>query len=109
MCDGHNTVGLPILPADLNRVLGTGFATLDQIMRRSGITVEQVRKARDILVERGMYVAWYAARCPACLYVWPVCRMGEEDTVNRVITCPICNRTTKRKNVVFSDVYEVIK
>jgi NAD-dependent SIR2 family protein deacetylase len=107
--DEHNTVGLPILPADLNRVLGNGFATLDQIRRRSGITVEQVQKARDFLVERGMFVAWYAAKCPACLYTWPVCRMGEEDTVNRVITCPICNRATKRKNVVFYDVYEVIK
>ena len=87
----------------------TGFATLDQIMRRSGITVEQAQKARDFLVDRGMFIAWYAARCPACLYTWPVCKVGEEDTLNAEITCPVCNRVTKRKNVIYVEVYEIIK
>lgn len=109
MGDEHNTVGLPILPADLNRVLGNGFATLDQIRRKSRITVEQVQKARDFLVSRGLFVGWYAARCPACLYIWPVCKMGEEETLSMEVTCPVCNRITKRKNLVFYEVYEVIK
>lgn len=109
MDEDRNTVGLPIYPSDLRRVLGTGFATLDQIMRRSGITTEQAQKARDFLVDRGMFVAWHAARCPACLYTWPVCKVGEEDTLDEEITCPVCNRVTKRKNVIYVEVYEIIK
>lgn len=109
MDEKSDTAGIPIYPSELPRVLGLGFVSLSQIKNRAGLTPEQATKARDFLVARGLFQAWYAAKCPHCGYAWPLRTVDHEEEIPDAVVCPVCNHTTPSEVLPIYEVFKVIK
>lgn len=99
-------VGRPILPTNLDRVLGKKFVSESQLRENAGLTKHQSNKSIGVLIERGLLQKWVAPKCLACAYVWP--EYPSEDDIEEEIFCPLCNETTPSEFITFYDVYKVM-
>ena len=109
MHDNDDTVGAPIPSTELSRIIGKKFVSASQLRDRIGLIPDHAQAVIRVLVDHGLFVPWLAAQCPNCLFVWPYCKVEDEEHIEESVFCPICNMSTPVQHVDFYEVYQIIR
>jgi len=102
-----DTVGKPIYPQDIDRVLGKRYFSGTQIASQTNLTPKQKEATISFLLGQGLIESWLAPKCPFCEYTWPVCQ--DEDDIPAKIECPLCNEGFTAKEASFYEIFKMIK
>ena len=87
--------------------MGVKFVSISQLRDRMAAHKTHTKALVEVLTENGMFVAWMAARCPNCHFVWPHHEAKDKKKIGPDVFCPICNKTSPIEYVDFYKVYEV--
>lgn len=102
-----DTVGPPIWPHLMRRMMGDRFFSALQLAEEAGVAVRQAEEVAETLTREGYIQPWVAPQCPNCDCIWAAF-IGEDD-IPRSVHCPFCGEATPDDLMDFYLVYERLK
>ena len=101
-------VGKPIYPRDLGRVLGNGFFTAVQVVKKFDISQGSMDSCLEVLCEQNYLEEWGGPKCPSCTFIWPEFGPNDYDYPKK-LECPLCNSTFCLGETTVYEVFKVIR